>query len=1082
MVAAAKLLVLNPNEFELWKMRTEQYFLMTDYALWEVILNGDSPPLTRTIKGVVTPYPPTTIEEKLAKKNKLKARGNKESKKVQKTLLKQQYENFTRTSSKGVDQIYDRLQKLIINTTHGVSAASSKTNASNLPNIDSLSDAMAMLTMIARRFLQKTRRNLGVKGTETIGFNKTKASTQRNVPVEDTTSNSLVTQCDGLGYDWSDQAEDGPTNFALMAYTSSSSSNLDTEVSTCSKACLKSYKTLKEHYDNLPKDFNKSRFNLGAYKAGLASVEARLEVYKKNKTVFEDDIKILKLDVMLRDKAITELRQKFKKDKKERDDLKLTLEKFEGSSKNLSRLLEGQQSDKSKTGLGYDSQGVNSQVRTFNPRTAPQNNDLKETVNTAKGNPQFTLHDQGIIDSGCFRHMTGNKSFLTEYEEINDGYVAFGGLCFLGFGLTFAESDGFEKIVDFINANPIKYALTVSLTIYTLCIKQFWTSAKVKTVNEDVRLQSLVDGKKVIVNEASIRRDLRLDDAKGTACLPNAAIFEELARMGYEKPSQKLTFYKAFFSPQWNFLIHTILQCLSVKTTAWNEFSSTIASVIICLANNKKFNFSKYILDNMVKNLEAGVKFYMFPRFIQVFMNHQLGDMSHHKRIFVNPSLTKKEAQIKEEAKEENKGEHDQEMFGVNDLDGDEIVVDVSAGEKKEQSEKVSKKEVSTADLVTTVDEVVTTVDVKVSAALTTTTTTDDELTMTQTLIEIKAAKPKALTTAATIVTTVSTRPKEKGIIMQEPSETPSPKPIRKEQIMMDKQFARDLKAQMQVDLEEEKRIAKQKEEEANITMVAEWDNTQSKIFEEVQQNFNKTIDWINNFVAMDSEAVKDKAVESSKRAGDEIKQESAKRQRLKKEDDTAELKRCMEIVPEDDDDDVTIEATPISSKSPTIVDYKIYKEGKKSYFKIIMADGNSQNYLTFGTMFKNFNREDLEVLRSIVKERFKKTKPVDDMDNLLFQTLKTMFEHQIKDSIWKYQQGAVKVYNWKLFDSCGVYCVTTQRMVYYLLVEKMYPFTNNILHQLWKDVRLHVDCEEDMAYDLLRLTRRQIKEGHIPA
>nr|GEY56715.1 hypothetical protein [Tanacetum cinerariifolium] len=136
----------------------------------------------------------------------------------------------------------------------------------------------------------------------------------------------------------------------------------DTEVSTCSKDCLKSYETLKEHYDNLTKDFNKSQFNLGAYKDGLASVEARLEVYKKNKAVFEDDIKILKLDVMLTDKAITELRQNFEKAKKERDDLKLTLEKFEGSYKNLTRLLDSQQSDKSKTGLGYDSQEVDSQV------------------------------------------------------------------------------------------------------------------------------------------------------------------------------------------------------------------------------------------------------------------------------------------------------------------------------------------------------------------------------------------------------------------------------------------------------------------------------------------------------------------------------------------------------------------------------------------------------------------------------------------------------------------------------------------------------------------------------------------------
>ncbi|GKB13910.1 hypothetical protein Tco_0847833 [Tanacetum coccineum] len=74
--------------------------------------------------------------------------------------------------------------------------------------------------------------------------------------------------------------------------------------------------------------------------------------------------------------------------------------------------------------------------------------------------------------------------------------------------------------------------------------------------------------------------------------------------MRYEKLSQKLTFYKAFFSPQWKFLIHTILQCLSAKTTAWNEFSSTMSSAIICLATNQKFNFSKYIFESMVKNLD----------------------------------------------------------------------------------------------------------------------------------------------------------------------------------------------------------------------------------------------------------------------------------------------------------------------------------------------------------------------------------------------------------------------------------------------------------------------------------------------
>nr|GEW18111.1 reverse transcriptase domain-containing protein [Tanacetum cinerariifolium] len=147
-------------------------------------------------------------------------------------------------------------------------------------------------------------------------------------------------------------------------------------------------------------------------------------------------------------------------------------------------------------------------------------------------------------------------------------------------------------------------------------------------------------------------------------------------------------------------------------------------------------------------------------------------------------------------------------------------------------------------------------------------------------------------------------------------------------------------------------------------------------------------------------------------------------------DDDTVELKRCLEIVLEDDDD-VAIEATPLSSKSPTIVDYKIYREGNKSYLKIIRADGNSQNYLTFGTMFKNFNREDLEVLRSIVKERFMKTNPVDNMENLLFQILKTMFEPHVEEIIWKYQQGAVKFNNWKLFDSFNATYVHLVLLVY---------------------------------------------------
>nr|GEV91936.1 hypothetical protein [Tanacetum cinerariifolium] len=255
----------------------------------------------------------------------------------------------------------------------------------------------------------------------------------------------------------------------------------------------------------------------------------------------------------------------------------------------------------------------------------------------------------------------------------------------------------------------------------------------------------------------------------------------------------------------------------------------------------------------------------------------------------------------------------------------------------------------------------------------------------------------------------------------------------------------------MKVEIEEEEMIAREKDE-ANRDVIEEWDDIQATIdadrqlaeqlqaqereqlpIEERSKLLAKLIESRRKYFAAKraeeirnkppAKAQQKKVMEgsnktqaevtkgSSKRAGDEIEQDIAKRQRLQKQDDTAELKRCLEIVSEDNDD-VTIEATPLSSKSPTIVDYKIYKKGNKSYFKIIREDGNLQYYLTFRIMFKNFNREDLEVLRSIVKEIFKKKKPLNDMDNLLFQTLKTMFEHHVKDNIWRYKQGVVKVHN----------------------------------------------------------------------
>nr|GEY91434.1 hypothetical protein [Tanacetum cinerariifolium] len=161
-------------------------------------------------------------------------------------------------------------------------------------------------------------------------------------------------------------------------------------------------------------------------------------------------------------------------------------------------------------------------------------------------------------------------------------------------------------------------------------------------VNDVTMLQALVDRKKMVITEAAIREVLRLDDAKGVDCLPNKEIFAELARMGYEKPSTKLTFYKTFFSSQWKFLIHTILQSLSAKYTSWNEFSSAMAFAVICLSTGRKFNFSKYIFDSLVRNVDRTSKFYMYPRFIQLLIKNQIGDRSTHTTKYTSPVLIQK--------------------------------------------------------------------------------------------------------------------------------------------------------------------------------------------------------------------------------------------------------------------------------------------------------------------------------------------------------------------------------------------------------------------------------------------------------
>ncbi|GJY62586.1 hypothetical protein Tco_0464046 [Tanacetum coccineum] len=135
---------------------------------------------------------------------------------------------------------------------------------------------------------------------------------------------------------------------------------------------------------------------------------------------------------------------------------------------------------------------------------------------------------------------------------------------------------------------------------------------------------------------------LLLDDQDGISSIPNSEIFEQLALMGYHTDSDKLTFQKGAFSPQWRFLIHSILYCLSPKKTAWEQFSINIATAVIYLATNRKFNFSRMIFEHMVSNISSPHRFLMYPRFIQICLDMQRNQLQQHTRSYPVPSLSMK--------------------------------------------------------------------------------------------------------------------------------------------------------------------------------------------------------------------------------------------------------------------------------------------------------------------------------------------------------------------------------------------------------------------------------------------------------
>nr|GEW52252.1 hypothetical protein [Tanacetum cinerariifolium] len=810
-----------------------------------------------------------------------------------------------------------------VNNAHGATTATTQATDVNSTTIDNLSDAvicaffMVVLTIKARRFLKNTGRKFSMNGNETFRFDKSKVecynchkgghfvtecrvprsqdtkhneSTRRIVPVETIASIALVS-CDGLGgYDWSDQVKEGPTNFTLMAYSFTSSNS---------------------------------------------------------ESVYEEDIKALKSKIHLREVSITELRRKLELAQKQKDKIQLTVENFKNSSKNLSKLIDYQIVDKCKIGLGYNvvsppytgnfmpskpdlssqEEFVNKSIvteptvkhhvfktseakaSTDKPKVVRKNfasllikdwisdsedeveskpkiemktfklsfakiefvkskEQVKSPIKTTdkQRNPKMDLQGKGVINSECSRHMIGNMSYLTDYEEIDGGYVAFGG-------------------------NPKGRKITGK--VYTSCIEQFWATVKAKTVNRDVQLQALVDGKKIIITKSTIRRDLKLEDVEGVDCLPNAGIFKQLTLMGEGKdfsgretplfPTMMVQAQKDIDEAINEEMNDNLERAATTATSLDAEqdggdiyktqskappnepgsqgtnssggprcqeiIGDTVAQTrserVSKISNDPlltKVNTPRSGKDSLKLNelMELCTKLQQRFLDLETIKTTQALEIDNLKR-FGEEDASKQGRIADIDANEVIylvNVHNDEDMFGVNDLDGDEVIVE-------------------SVDVVEKAKEVVV------------------DITLAKALIEIKSAKPKA----------------------------------DKVKIDADYELAQRLQA----------------EEQKELT-----DAEKEKLFMQLLEKRRK-------FFA--AKRVKEKRNRPPTRAqprsiiaGEELEQDNAKKHKMKDDKESIELKQFLEIFP-NERDDVTVDAAPLSSMSPIIVDYKIHKEGKKSYF-----------------------------------------------------------------------------------------------------------------------------------------------------
>nr|GEZ36819.1 hypothetical protein [Tanacetum cinerariifolium] len=552
--------------------------------------------------------------------------------------------------------------------------------------------------------------------------------------------------------------------------------------------------------------------------------------------------------------------------------------------------------------------------------------------------------------------------------------------------------------------------------IYVSCIKQFWNTVAIKQVNDVTTLQSLVDKKIVVVTEAAVREkvfaNMRIV-GKGFSRVETPLFEGMLVGQEIEKERNEDEHVEDVTAGDDGQRDDTAADGEVPTVTQEPSIPSPTPTIPPSQPPQDIFQHLR-----RVKRLEKGNK----------------------ARVLKLRSLQKVETSQRVDTFDDTVMDDESNQGRVIDkMDKDDVVVLM---DEKEEDKKVEETKVFKSAQV---------VDVVTTANLITKVVTSASETVTAASVIISAAEPQVPTATITAAPTK---------VVADPSR------IRKGMIEMDEEYARKLHAEINKDIDWDVAINYVKIKAKEDPVVQRYQVMKRKPQTEAQAQKNMMM-YLKNvtgfkldyFKGMSYDdihpifkgkfnlkiefllKIKEQIEEEENRALESINETSAQKatKRRKLNEEVEDLKRHLEIVP-DEDDDVYIEATPLARKV-SVVDYKIIELNNKPYYKIIRADGTHQLYISFLTLLKNFDREDLEALWSLVKERFSTSKPENFYDDFLLTTLGAIFEKpDAQAQVWKNQRtihGQTKVKSWKLLESCGVHIITFTTTQLILLVER---------------------------------------------